>query len=121
MSKEVAPDYNAFVPEEAEMYLAAMERDARAGRYNGRGEMRAHAALIAANAATYNSAGACAFARASRPVCNKPSSLKILREVRVRAALIAADAATDNSAGACASACEPPGSSCFKAMIRVRG
>lgn len=77
VSKEVAPDYNAFVPEEAEMYLAAMERDARAGRYNGRGEMRGHAALIAANAATYNSAGACAFARALRPSCNKPVSFQL--------------------------------------------
>lgn len=63
VSQDIAPDYNQFVRTEDEMCLAAMEREARAGRYDGRGQMRAHAAAIAANAATYNSQGACAFAR----------------------------------------------------------
>ena len=53
----MALDYNQFVPEEREMWLGAIERDARAGRYNSRHDMRAAVAQIAANARAYNTGG----------------------------------------------------------------
>ena len=52
--EEEAPGYSQFVPPEQEMSLAVMERTARARKYNGRWELRAHGAQILANARAYH-------------------------------------------------------------------